>query len=81
MVDFKIKNIDKTKDNYIDKKQMVIRISVQNFMVNKKLHYHHAVKLNQRLNKLFDNKRIETFIYPISIKIRLKPIMLYHLRT
>ena len=87
MVDFKIKDIDKTKDNYIDKNQMVfISYKCAKFYGEQKVALPpelkkiltkwasvnptdylffdsffqplSSVKLNQRLNKLFDNKRI-----------------------
>ena len=88
MVDFKIKNnIDKTKDNYIDKNYMVFNsYKTAKFygeqkvllppelkkILNKWIQINpteylffdtffqplSSVKLNQRLNKLFDNKRI-----------------------
>ena len=85
--DFKIKNIDKTKDNYIDKNQMIFNsfktakfYGEQKVLVSPELKKIltkwisvnptdylffdsffqplSSVKLNQRLNKLFDNKRI-----------------------
>jgi len=85
--DFKIKNIDKTKDNYIDKNQMVFnsfktakfygeqkvtlppelkKILIKWIQVNPTDYLFFdsffqplsSVKLNQRLNKLFDSKRI-----------------------
>jgi integrase len=85
--DFKIKNIDKTKDNYIDKNQMIFNsfktakfYGEQKVLVSPELKKIltkwisvnptdylffdsffqplSSVKLNQRLNKLFDNERI-----------------------